>query len=166
MEEVEKKIGKIQDIDLKGAVAELWSRMKTGSGGEQAMYGCFQLRMMDGLYKGNMPVRDGEDRIVMNVLRIIGIGARAMTNIYMDARMGEDVKKELRQTNMSGYYRMGGGKGADAPLDTCSTGIASNSGSSRNSVGKKKKKRQDRGPAVRIGGWIEADDGMWEWKPP
>ena len=104
-EEVERKIGKIRDVDLKGAVSELWSRMKTGSGGEYAMYGCFQLRMMDGLYKGNMPIRDGEDRIVTNILRSIGEGARTLTNLYMDARLGEDLRKELRQTNMFGFYK-------------------------------------------------------------
>ena len=63
---------------------------------------------------------------------------------------------------MFGYYRTGGGKGADAPFDK----EVSTSGSSMNTVGKKKKKRADLGPPLRIGGWIEADERMWEWKPP
>ena len=49
MDEVEETIGKTKDKDLKGAFSEIWSRMKTGSGGEYAMYGCFQLRFMDRL---------------------------------------------------------------------------------------------------------------------
>ena len=72
--------------------------------------------MMDGLYKGNMPIRDGEDRIVTNILRSIGEGARTLSNLYMDARLGEDLRKELRQFNMFGFYRMrGGGRGLTPP---------------------------------------------------
>jgi hypothetical protein len=49
-----------------------------------------------------MFLKDGEETTVMNVLKKIGEGARMMTNLYMDSRMGEDVKKELRQANIFG----------------------------------------------------------------
>ena len=159
-DEVYKGISKIRDVDLKGAVSELWSRMKTGSGGEYAMYGCFQPRMVDGLHKGNMFLKDGEETTVMSVLKKIGEGARMMTNLYMDSRMGEDVKKELRQANIFGYYGKKGGKGADAPFNTVIKKV------NRNTISKNKKKRIDLEEPKRVGGWIEVDGRLWEWKPP
>ena len=60
------------------------------------------------------------------------------------------------------FIEWGGGKGADAPFNTEIT----IGGVSRNTVGKKKRKRTNLEKPVRVGGWIEAEDGLWEWKPP
>ena len=105
-----------------------------------------------------------EDRIVMNILRVIGEGARRLTNIYMEVRMGEELEKELRQTNIFGYYGRKGGKGADAPFDIME---GKNKGN-RNTIKKKKKIREDKKEILRVGGWIQTpstdDYFLWEWR--
>ena len=51
-----------------------------------------------------MELKEGEHRIVMNIMREIGHGARNLVKMYRD-HVGKDIgSKELRQTNMRGFY--------------------------------------------------------------
>ena len=51
-------------------------------------------------------------------------------------------------------------KGADAPFNTVIKKV------NRNTISKNKKKRLDLEEPKRVGGWIEVDGRLWEWKPP
>ena len=102
--DISKRIGKIRDRDLKGVVEEMWTRMRYRRGGEMAMMGCFQLRWVETIHKGRMELKDGEIRIVMNIMREIGHGARNLVKMYRD-HVGKDIgSKDLRQTNIRGFY--------------------------------------------------------------
>ena len=78
---VSRQIYKMKDRDLRGIAEDMWTKMKCRRGGEMAMVGCFQPRWVDLMIKGDMPLRDGEDRIMMNILKCIGAGAREMVKV-------------------------------------------------------------------------------------
>ena len=49
-------------------------------------------------------MKEGEQRTVMNIMREIGQGSRNLIKMYRD-HVGKDIgSKELRQTNIKGYY--------------------------------------------------------------
>ena len=101
---VSKKIAKVKDRDLKGLLEEMWTRMKYSPGGEMAMMGSFQPRWVGTMHKGRMELKEGEQRTVMNILKVIGQGARNLVRMYRN-HVGKDIgSKELRQTNIRGYY--------------------------------------------------------------
>ncbi len=104
MDEVSKRIYKIRDKDLRGGIEDMWAKMKYKSGGEFAMCGCFQPRFVETLYKGNMELRSGKERIIINMLRKIGEGSREMIKVYMETCEDAGKSKELRQTNIIGFY--------------------------------------------------------------
>ena len=115
--DVSKVIRRIRDINLRGLVEETWTRMRYRRGGEMAMMGCFQPRWVDTIYKGRMPLNDGEDRIVKRIFRVIGEGAREMINFYYRNERGMKLDVVLRQTNIRGFFGRGG-KGIDMPPGT------------------------------------------------
>ena len=51
-----------------------------------------------------MPLREGEDRTIMNILKSIGAGAREMVKIYTEATGGGELAKNVRQTNILGFF--------------------------------------------------------------
>ena len=114
MSDVSKSIQRIKDRNLRGIIEETWTRMRYKNGGEMAMLGCFQPRWVDTIYKGRMELRDGEDRTVMRIFKMIGEGARRMIKLYNDIKEGGQIGKELRQTNMRGFYGRKG-RGIDTP---------------------------------------------------
>ncbi len=59
MNEVSQRITRIRDKDIKGAVEEIWTKMKHNAGGEYAMCGVFQKRFLETLYRGGMELRGG-----------------------------------------------------------------------------------------------------------
>jgi hypothetical protein len=152
MGEVSKRIGKIRNRDVRGAVEELWTKMKNNEGGEYAMCGVFQVRLLDILYRGEMEIRDGEDRTIMKILRKIGEGAREMIRLYVEIKGVETAARELRQTNIVGFYGRGG-KGIDMPR------VMRNSAGNhqRGNRGKKRKKRKST-VVLRKGGFVNIGD--------
>ena len=115
MSEVSKNIQRIKDRNLRGIIEETWTRMRYKNGGEMAMLGCFQPRWVDTIYKGRMELGDGEERTVMRIFKMIGEGARKMVKLYSEIKEGGKIGRELRQTNMRGYYGRKG-RGIDTPL--------------------------------------------------
>jgi hypothetical protein len=154
MSEVSKCIYKIKDRDLRGGIEDMWAKMKYKGGGEFAMCGCFQTRFVETLYKGNMELRDGEDRTITNVLRKIGEGSREMIKIYMESYKETGIAKELRQTNMIGYY---GKKGK---------GIETRKVVTRAKKTKKKKKNTGDIVGEKKGGYREilVEDNIMYWE--
>ena len=69
---VSRKIYKMKDRDLRGIAEDMWTKMKCRRGGEMAMVGCFQPRWVDLMIKGDMPLRDGEDRIMKKKKNLSG----------------------------------------------------------------------------------------------
>ena len=67
--EVSKRIYRIKNIDIRSAVEELWMRLRNNKGGEYGMCGVFQDRIVESLRRGRMEIYDGEERIIMNVLK-------------------------------------------------------------------------------------------------
>ncbi len=65
---------------------ELWTKMKNNDGGEYAMCGVMQVRLVDILYRGNMELREGEDRTILKILRKIGEGVRNMIKLYVEIK--------------------------------------------------------------------------------
>ena len=57
-----------------------------------------------------MDLRDREERTVMNILKQIGQGARELIKLYRNNVGKENGSKELRQTNIRGYYGKRKGK--------------------------------------------------------
>ena len=81
MDKVSKSIMKVRDRDLRGAIEEVWTRMKYGKGGEMAMVGNFQPRWVDTIFKGMMELKDGEQRTVVRILKLIGGVARELIRL-------------------------------------------------------------------------------------
>ena len=121
MGEVSKRIKSIRNQDIKGAIEELWTKMKNNEGGEYAMCGVMQVRLIDILYKGEMELRDGEDRTILRILRKIGEGVRNMIKLYVELKGVHTAIRELRQTNIIGFFGKKG-RGVERPR-SCSTGI-------------------------------------------
>jgi len=113
MDKVSKSIMKVRDRDLRGAIEEVWTRMKYGKGGEMAMVGNFQPRWVDTIFKGMMELKDGEQRTVMRILKLIGGGARDLIRLYYSTRQKGTCGREMRQTNIKGFY--GKRRGIDMP---------------------------------------------------
>ena len=107
MDEISKKIMKTKDRDIRGLLEDMWAKMRYRRGGEMAMVGCFQPRLVELMMKGTMPLRDGEDRKIMNILKAIGKGARELLKVYTEVKGMEGKGKELRQTNLMGFFRGG-----------------------------------------------------------
>ena len=103
-EDVSKKIYKIKDRDVRGLMEDIWTKMKCRRGGEMAMCGCFQPRWVELIMKRMMPLRDGEDRAAVNILKSIGAGARELIKIYSDTTGGGELSKNVRQTNIMGFF--------------------------------------------------------------
>ena len=59
------------------------------------------------MMKGAMPLRDGEDRKIMNILKAIGKGARDLLKVYTEVKGVGAKGIELRQTNLLGFFRGG-----------------------------------------------------------
>jgi hypothetical protein len=161
MNEVSKRIMKMRSKDIRGAIEELWTKMRNNEGGEYAICGVFQARLMDKLYMGNMEIREGEDRTIMRILRQIGEGARELIKLYVEIKGVDDARRELRQTNMMGFYGRGG-EGIDNNNRRGNTGkitvIRSN--------GKKRRKRKSsvilrKGAYVVVGN--EGGDVKWDF---
>ena len=145
---VSKQIYKMKDRDLRGIAEDMWTKMKCRRGGEMAMVGCFQPRWVDLMIKGDMPLRDGEDRIMMNILKCIGAGARDMVKVYADATGGGELAKNLRQTNILGYFgRKGKGIDTNRNLITYKNEIV------RDSKKKRKGKKLEENKIIRKGGF-------------
>ena len=81
------------------------------------MCGCFQTRWVELIMKRMMPLRDGEDRTATNILRSIGTGARELIRIYSDTTGGGKLSKNVRQTNIMGFF---GRKGRGIDMDKSS----------------------------------------------
>ena len=93
MDEVSKKIMKTKDRDIRGLLEDLWAKMKCRRGGDMAMVGCFQPRFVELMTKGTMQLRNGEDRKIMNILKVIGRGARELLKVYTEVKkIGEQVR--------------------------------------------------------------------------
>ncbi len=105
-----KTISKIRNRDLKGLMEDTWTKIRNSPGGEMAMMGNFQPRWVENIYRGRMDLRGGEARTVMNVLKQIGQGARKSIKLYRNNVGRENGNKELRQTNIRGYYGKRKGK--------------------------------------------------------
>ena len=80
------------------------------------MCGCFQTRRVELIMKRTMPLRDGEDRTIMNVMKRIGAGARELIKIYSDTTGGGKLSKNVRQTNIMGFFGRKG-RGVDMNRD-------------------------------------------------
>ena len=80
------------------------------------MCGCFQPRSVELIMKRMMPLRDGEDRAAVNILKSIGAGARELIKIYSDTTGGGKLSKNVRQTNIMGFFGRKG-KGVDMDKD-------------------------------------------------
>ena len=81
------------------------------------MCGCFQPRWVELLLKGMMPLRDGEDKIIMKILKIIGAGAREIIKIYCEEIKQGELSRNIRQTNILGYFgRKGKGIDTNRPI--------------------------------------------------
>ena len=50
-----------------------------------------------------MPLRDGEDRTAVNILKSIGAGARELIKVY-DTTGGGKLSKNVRQTNIMRFF--------------------------------------------------------------
>ena len=108
--DISKVIAKVRNRDLKGLMEDAWTKMRNYPGGEMAMMGSFQPRWVENIHKGRMDLRDGEERIVMNIFKQIGQGARELIKLYRNHVGKENGSKELRQTNIRGYYGKRKGK--------------------------------------------------------
>jgi hypothetical protein len=157
MSEVSKRIARIRNRDVRGAIEEVWTKMKNNTGGEYAMCGIFQNRFVENLYRGKMEVHEGEDRTIMRILRQIGEGAREMIKIYMEIKGVEGMERELRQTNMVGYF---GRKGKGIEVANINKGRIARS--------KKKKSRKKGTVQLRKGGYVvvggEGGTVYWDFK--
>ena len=111
MDEVSRKIMKTKDRDIRGLLEDMWTKMRNRRGGDMAMVGCFQPRLVELMMKGAMPLRDGEDRKIMNILKAIGKGARDLLKVYTEVKGVGAKGIELRQTNLLGFFRGGTIKG-------------------------------------------------------
>ena len=125
------------------------------------MCGVMQVRLIDILYRGEMELRDGEDRTILRILRKIGEGVRNMIKLYVELKGVHTAVRELRQTNMIGFFGRRG-RGVERPRD-------GNAGINKMGIGKgsKKKKKNKRGVVLRKGGYeIVANEGgtvRWEF---
>ncbi len=115
-EAIGKVIHKVTNQDLRGVMEEMWMRMRYNVGGEMAMMGCFTPGWVETISKARMELRDGEDRRVMNVLRKIGEGSREIIRRYYEIEKCQKVGKELRQSNIRGFYGVNG-RGVDKPIE-------------------------------------------------
>ena len=145
---ISKQIYKTKDRDLRGIAEDMWTKMKCRRGGEMAMVGCFQPRWVNLMMKGDMPLREGEDRIIMNILKCIGGGAREMVKTYADATGGGVLAKNVRQTNIMGFFgRKGKGIDTNRNLITYKDEIV------RSSKKKRKGKKLEENKIIREGGF-------------
>ena len=145
---ISKQIYKIKDRDLRGIVEDMWTKMKCRRGGEMAIVGCFQPKWVNLMIKGDMPLRDGEDRIMMKILKSIGAGAREMVKVYTEATGGGELAKNVRQTNILGYFgRNGKGIDTNRNLNTYKDEIV------RDSKKKRKGKKVGDNIIIRKGGF-------------
>jgi hypothetical protein len=160
MDEVSKRIGGIRNRDIRGAIEEIWTKMKNNEGGEYAICGVFQTRLTDILYMGNMELRDGEDRTLMRILRVIGEGAREMIKLYVEIKGVDVAIRELRQTNLVGYFGRGG-KGVEWNKLKERAGANNIKGGN----GKKRKKRKST-VVLRKGGFVQVgnEGGTIRWE--
>ena len=137
----------------------MWTKMKCRREGEMAMCGCFQPRWVELLMKGIMPLRDGEDKIIMNILKLIGAGAREIIRIYCEEIKKGELSRNSRQTNILGYF---GRKGKG--IDTNRNIIKYKGEIIRE--GEKKNKTRTINKIMRKGGFesVNTDNGLVKWK--
>jgi hypothetical protein len=158
-DDVNKNIYKIMDRDIRGLLEDMWTKMKCRRGGEMAMCGCFQPRWVELLLKGMMPLRDGEDKIIMKILKIIGAGAREIIKIYCEEIKQGELSRNIRQTNILGYFgRRGKGIDTNRNLIKYKGEIVRE--------GKKKSKKHTINKIIRKGGieTVNTDNGLVKWK--
>ena len=156
---VSRRIYRIKDRDLRGLVEDMWTKMKYRRGGEMAMCGCFQPRWVDLLMKGTMALHDGEDKTIVNILKIIGAGARELVKVYTEATGGAALGKNVRQTNILGFFaRKGNGVDVNKNIIKYKGEIIR---------GKKRKGRKlESNKILRKGGYdiLTDTDGFVKWK--
>ena len=123
------------------------------------MCGCFQPRLLELLMKGMMPLRDGADKIIMKILKIIGVGAREIIRIYCEEIKQGELSRNIRQTNILGYFGRGG-----QGIDTNRSIIKYKGEKVRE--GKKKSKTITINKIIRKGVYetVNADNGLVKWK--
>ena len=124
------------------------------------MCGVFQLRLVDILYRGNMELRGGEERVIMNTLRRIGEGAREIIKLYVEVKGVAVAARDLRQTNILGFYGRGR-KCNEMPLIK-----GRDKDTQGNGKGKKRKKGSKNSVVLRKGGYeaITDEGGTVRWE--
>ena len=110
--------------------------------------------------KGMMPLRDGEDKIIMKILKIIGAGAREIIKIYCEEIKQGELSRNIRQTNILGYFGRRG-KGIDTNRN-----LIKYKGEIVREEKKKTKKAISINKIIRKGGYetVNADNGLVKWK--